>query len=265
MRKIIWLSDLHFTAEGLVLGHDPRQRLDLAVGHINTHHADADCCVITGDLADRGNRHDYIAVRDRLDQLLIPWLPMVGNHDDRALIHEVLRVPAGGMAGFVQYAHHLDEVLLICLDTLTPGSDAGSFCIERQDWLDAELARHPKVPTIIFLHHPPLKLGLPMQDQDRLLDSAALLKVLSCHPQVVHLCIGHVHRPVTGNVGGIAFATLHSVLYQAPPPWPAWDWDSFMPAQEAPALGVLTCSAGQITLQYDQFCCYSEGIIPGDQ
>ena len=254
MVKLIWLSDLHFVAEGLVQGHDPRMRLQKAVEHINTYHDDSDYCVVSGDLVDRGTGDDYRAVRAGLDKLSMPRLPMVGNHDDRVRIKELLPVPEGGMTDFVQYAVQIDETLLVCLDTLTPGAGSGSFCEARLAWLDQCLSAHSDVPALIFMHHPPMPLGLPMQDQDRLLDGEALLSLLARHDNVRQLCIGHVHRPVAGSVRGLPFATMRAVLYQAPPPVPAWDWDSFEPAIEAPALGVIRIENGDVLIQYEQFC-----------
>ena len=53
------MSDIHFAAEGNVLGHDPRIRLETAIEHINAHHSDAEMCVITGDMVNRGTQADY--------------------------------------------------------------------------------------------------------------------------------------------------------------------------------------------------------------
>ncbi len=260
MTKLIWLSDLHFVAEGLVQGHDPQQRLDMAVAHVNAHHPDAACCVVSGDLVDRATAADYRAVRAGLDKLAMPWLPMVGNHDDRALVRALLPVPTGGMSDFVQYAMTTDVGLIVCLDTLTPGADGGSFCAARQAWLHDCLARNVGMPALIFMHHPPMALGLPMQDSDRLAEGEALLDLLAEHPNVRQLCIGHVHRPITGNIRRMPFATMRAVLYQAPPPVPAWNWDSFVPAREAPALGVIHMKDGGVLLQYEQFCDAEEGV-----
>lgn len=254
------MSDLHFVAEGLVQGHDPRKRLSLAVEYINAHHGDAAYCVVSGDLVDRGTAADYAAVARHLGRLAMPCLPMVGNHDVRDLLRASLPLPGAAMADFVQYGLRTDMAHIICLDTLTPGADGGSFCDERMDWLARTLSDAADTPAIIFLHHPPMDLGLPMQDQDRLHDGEALLDLLDAHGNVRQLCIGHVHRPITGTVRGIPFATMRAVLYQAPPPQPAWDWDSFKPAHEAPALGVLTVQGGDVQVQFAQFCDYSDGV-----
>ena len=263
--KLIWLSDLHFVADGTVQGHDPVERVSRAVDFINRHHPDAAYCVISGDLVDRATERDYAAVASHLDRLAVPCLPMVGNHDDRALLRRAMPLPETVMDDFIQYAVRTDAAHLICLDTLTPGADHGSFCQARLDWLAQRLSAAPETPAIVFMHHPPMALGLPMQDADRLKDGAALLDLLALHPQVRQLCIGHVHRPITGSVRGIPFATLPAVLYQAPPPVPAWTWDSFAPAAEAPALGVLTLQGGEVQIHNVQFCAYADGVTSAVQ
>ena len=261
MLKLIWLSDLHFVAEGDVLGHDPRVRVQAAIDFINRHHADSDLCVLSGDLVNRGTLEDYGALAERLSGLNLPVLPMVGNHDDRQLLRAALSLPEDGMADFVQYAVQTAQGMIICLDTQKPGSDGGELCAERRAWLQDVLRTHADTPAYLFMHHPPMALGLPMQDVDKLDDGEGVLDLICGHANVRHLFIGHVHRPITGTVKGIPFATMRSVLYQAPAPVPAWDWDSFQPGEEAPNLGVLTIGELGVNLQYVQFCSFDEGVI----
>lgn len=259
MTKIIWLSDPHFTATGTVLGHDPRIRLQAAIEFINTHHSDADYCAISGDLVNRGTSTDYAALTNQLQSLTIPILPMVGNHDDRTLLREHLPLPETALPDFVQYAITTPTERIICLDTQKTGSDAGEFCPERSAWLDKHLTEHAITPTYLFLHHPPKPLGLPMQDADCMENGDAFLDLVNWHRNVKHLFIGHVHRPVTGTLHGIPYATMRSILYQAPAPQPAWTWDTFAPAIEAPQLGILTLNGTDCTLQYTQFCDHKTG------
>ncbi len=254
--KLIWLSDLHFVVDGYVLGHDPRARLNAAIDLINSHHGDADFCVISGDMVNRGTEGDYEALATQLDRLRVPVLPMVGNHDDRELFDTHLPTPEG-LNGFAQYVVETADGLVACLDTLDPGADSGAFCAARSAWLRDLLGQGR--PTCIFMHHPPMSLGLPMQDQDQLVSGDDLLDLVTSYPNVTYLMFGHVHRPIVGNVRGIPFATMRAVSYQAPPPVPAWDWSTFVPAAEAPALGVVMLKEGEVTLQYYDICAYSVG------
>lgn len=255
--KIVWMSDLHFVEEGLVLGHDPRLRVAAAVDHVNAHHADTDLCVVSGDLVNRGRLAEYAALKNHLDRLVVPYEVMVGNHDSRAELRQVFKMPPGCMESFVQYVLPYPACRVICLDTLDPGSDAGQFCPARLEWLENTLAQGR--PCVVFMHHPPLALGLPMQDPDRLVDGGSLLDVLSAHGAALHLFAGHVHRGTCGMVQGLPFATIPSVLYQAPPPRPAWDWNSFTPAAEAPMIGIIR-AGDDVTLHYEQFCEVTYGL-----
>lgn len=257
--RLIWLSDLHFETEGLVLGHGPFVRLRAAVAHINAHYADADLCLITGDIVDTGTPDNYRAVREELEQLALPWHPMTGNHDGRGVFLEHMPLPVGALDGFAQYEIVLPRVRLICLDSLWEGQDAGQLCDARMGWLEARLRAADTRPVIIFLHHPPVDLGLPMLDPDRLSNGADLMALLARFPQVNHVCCGHVHRPVVAQAGAITVTSLRAVLYQAPAPLPAWDWESFAPPREAPEMGVITVESGQITLRMEQFCAYEVG------
>jgi 3',5'-cyclic AMP phosphodiesterase CpdA len=262
--RVIWLSDLHFEADGLVLGHDPRVRLDAAVDYINANYRypDTDLCLITGDLVDTPSAENYAGVWARLDQMQVPWFPLTGNHDSREMFLKHLPLPHGMQSGFVQYVDDLNAVRLICLDSLWEGHDAGELCTERLIWLETRLQERQDTPAIVFLHHPPMTLGLPMLDPDKLRNGEDLLSLLARYPHVKQICCGHVHRPVTGCIGDLSYTSLRSALYQAPPPVPAWNWSTFSPPAEAPELGVITVAADQITIRTEQFCDYAMGGDP---
>ena len=260
MINLIWMSDLHFAAEGDVLGHDPRIRLETAIDHINAHHSDAAMCVITGDMVNRGTHADYEGLRMRLDTLSVPYFPMVGNHDNQDLFRRVLPVPTNCMPGFIQYKVETSQGLIVCLDTQKDGADAGEFCEKRGNWLRETLKEAGTTPVYLFLHHPPMPLGLPMQDTENMENGQNFLELISDFECLKYMFIGHVHRPITGTVGGIPFSTMRSALYQAPPPRPEWSWDTFKPSSEAPNIGVIQITDSSVIMHYDQFCPYMTGV-----
>ncbi len=258
MTKIIWMTDPHFQNEGLIGDLNPRSRLAAAINHMNTHHSDADFMVLTGDLVGDDIAGDYNRLADYLAQSKIPVYPMVGNNDDRAGFRAHLTLPDGAMRDFVQYSIETSDARFLCLDTHMTGSHAGQFCAARQAWIRDKLSSN--TPTYIFMHHPPMALNLPSQDTIKLQEDEAFLDIIRTHGNVRHLFIGHVHRPTCGTIKGIPFATLGALSFQAPAPNPAWDWDSFVPAKEAPHYGVLYIENSDVTLQHTQFCCYGHGI-----
>ncbi|MCF2870747.1 metallophosphoesterase [Octadecabacter sp. G9-8] len=263
MTKLIWMSDPHYTQEGRVLGHDPRARLDAAIDHINTHHSDASMCLITGDMVNRGTHEDYAGLRKKLDTLSMPYCPMAGNHDNRTLFKQSFELPETCMQDFIQYTIRTPQGLIVCLDTHKTGSDAGEFCQNRSAWLTKTLRDAGTTPVFLFLHHPPIALGLPMQDTENMENGQAFVDLISGFTCVKYVFMGHVHRPITGTIDHIPFATMRSVLYQAPPPRPEWTWKTFTPSAEAPCIGVIQIVNSSVIMQYDQFCPYETGVLSG--
>ncbi|MEL6684872.1 MAG: metallophosphoesterase [Pseudomonadota bacterium] len=260
MTKIIWMSDPHFQMTGTIDGLDPRVRLETAIAYLNDHHADADFAVLTGDLVGDDVAEDYLGIARYLAKSKVTIHPLMGNNDERDSFRAHLTLPANVMPDFIQYVVETPDQTFICLDTHKVGSHAGQFCSARQAWLDQTLARDPAKPAYIFMHHPPLALGLPPQDEIMLEDDHAFLDIVSAHKNVKHLFMGHVHRPTAGTVRGIPFATIGALSFQAPAPRPAWYWDSFVVAQEAPQLGVILIENDNVVLQYTQFCDYDVGV-----
>lgn len=86
------------------------------------------------------------------------------------------------------------------------------------------------------------------------------LDLVSAFDCVKYLFMGHVHRPISGTVRGIAFSCLPSILYQAPAPRPAWTWETFQPSSEAPQIGIVEINEGTVTQHYETFCDYSVGM-----
>lgn len=259
MQKIIWVSDLHYDPHALVQGHDPRVRLKAAIDLINTQHADAACCVITGDLVETASPESYAALREALAGLRVPLLPLAGNHDDHAQLRAAFPLPAAAMDGFVQYAVDVEGHVLIALDTLDAGKASGLLCAARLTWLRSALAAAGDRPVSLFMHHPPVQLGLSMLDPDGLAEADAFWDVVDSYPSVRMVFAGHVHRATMSHRKGVTIATLPSVLYQAPAERPSWDWTSFAPAKEAPKLGVVHLGEDQTTIHLDEICAYDLG------
>ena len=260
MTKIIWMSDPHFQNEGTIDGLDPRARLSAAIEHANMHHGDADFVILSGDLVGDDIEGDYTALAGHLAKSELRIYPMMGNNDDRDGLRSRLSLPADTMPDFIQFALETVDGLVVCLDTHKVGSHAGQFCDARRDWLDEVLSKNGGRDAYIFMHHPPMALGLPKQDEIMLEDGDSFLEMMCRHTNVKHLFMGHVHRSTCGTIRGVPFATLGALSFQAPAPRPAWDWEGFIAPKEAPQYGVLEISNGNTTLQYTQFCDFALGM-----
>ncbi len=215
--KLIQVSDLHFVPPGTRLyGLDPRARLEAAIADINTHHGDAELCLFTGDLADHGAPEAYGALRETLAALRIPYRLTIGNHDDRDAFLRAFPEAPRDENGFVQMVVSNGAGDIVVLDTHEPGQVSGSFCAKRQTWLKAQLAEAAGRQVTLFMHHPPLDIGIPALDRIGLADKQGFADALSGADNIRHIFFGHVHRPVSGSWRGIPYASLRSLVHQVP-------------------------------------------------
>jgi 3',5'-cyclic AMP phosphodiesterase CpdA len=210
---LVQLSDPHIGAEWA--DGDPVAGFTAAVEAVRTMPQAPDAVLVSGDLADNATDAEYEQVRALLTPLRMPLYVLPGNHDDRRALHRHFGVP--GAAGEpVQYSVDLGPLRLVVLDTTRPGEDPGALDGERLDWLEAELAAAPAVPTLLAMHHPPVHTGIPACDAVGLAadDRRALGDVIEQHPQVRRLVAGHVHRTLTGELAGRTVLTVPSTYVQ---------------------------------------------------
>lgn len=254
MPSILWITDLHLDPAQPVLGLDSVAACRRAVDHLVEHFGDASCCVVTGDIANHGTREAYAAARRELDRLPMPCYPLVGNHDDRDTLRAHFELHGSCMSDFVQYTADLDNrTRILCLDTLVPGEAAGELCEARMTWLREALEASAGRELLVFQHHPPAELGMPAFDAIGLRNSDELVQLLACQPNLRYVCAGHVHRAHAGVRSGVPFATQRSVLFQAPPPRPAWDFSRFAPADEPAGFGLIRLDSRGVQIEFNQF------------
>ncbi len=185
------LSDLHISlGQPGFGGVDALDAARRAIAYLASLRPRPDVLVITGDIASSADGHR--AVRDALETTGIPYFAIVGNHDSRDSLAEVFGYePAPGR--FVQYVVDDFELRILALDSKRDDHGDGLLCAERLAWLEHELTNVPDKPTILLLHHPPMRTGLWWSDGPGLGGSAQLEGIVRGHPQVLALLCGHVH------------------------------------------------------------------------
>ncbi len=220
--KILWLSDVHVTAEGKTIhGRDPATYLRRALDHGLGRHPDAELWVISGDLVNERRIEEYQRVRETLSDLSIPLALTLGNHDDRAIFHRVFPEGFRDANGFVQGRVDVGSAWrCLLLDTNVDGAPGGAFCARRLGWLRAELAALDGRRGLIFMHHPPIRLGLPGFDAIGLApeDRAAFADcVADFRDRIGFVGFGHTHMTPQGTVAGVAAVGMGSALYRVHP------------------------------------------------
>jgi Icc protein len=206
----------------------------------------ASAVLLTGDLTDHASAAEYGRVAELIAPLSMPIHLLAGNHDDADALRAHLGAP--GAAGEpLQYTEDLGGLRLVACDTTIAGRDDGALGPERLAWLEAQLAADGDAPTIVAMHHPPLRIGVPVIDDVGLAaeDCAAVGGLVARHPQVKRIVAGHVHRAATGVAGGCAVFVCPSSYVQL-----ALDLTedaSLMLVREPPGFGLHVAIDGELT------------------
>lgn len=202
MTFLVQLSDPHVVT-GRV-GDAAAYALRQVVDEINRLPFAPAAVLLSGDLTHDGAPESYARVREAVAPLRAPLHVIPGNHDDPEALHALF--PR-------EDAVDVGDLRLVLCDTSRRGTDAGR--------LDAEAlaARLDDRPTVIAMHHPPLRTGIKAIDDLGLSDADrdALEALLARSPQVLRVVCGHVHRVTFETLGGVGVFTCPAAFEQAEP------------------------------------------------
>jgi 3',5'-cyclic AMP phosphodiesterase CpdA len=217
---IAQITDLHAgdPSAGLDPPLDTLAAVRAAVRHLNALRPRPALVMITGDLvADERSPACYEALAATLQDLQFPFHVLPGNHDDRAFIRRVF-TPLGAMPAedgdFLHYALDQGDLRLIALDTHDPGREGGLLCAARLAWLERRLASAPDRPTLLFMHHPPVAIGIEKFDAIGLANGGDLGAIVARNPQIQAIACGHVHRDIAAAWCGALVVVTPSTGYQ---------------------------------------------------
>ena len=226
---IAQISDCHLTTPGaLTYGHvDTGDALARIVAHVNAG-ARPDMAIISGDLTNEGSEAEMRHAKTLLDGLDCPYRVLPGNHDLRAPMRKVFGdahcpAPEGN---FLNFTVELGGVRLIVLDSILEGAPGGAFCDTRADWLADALGGNLTTPTLIFLHHPPLPLGIPETDQDGFLEVEKIADIVVHYPNILRICSGHIHLATQTLWHGILSVTAPSTVMELTRDFSETGWPS---------------------------------------
>ncbi|HEV8501024.1 MAG TPA: phosphodiesterase [Casimicrobiaceae bacterium] len=250
--KLIHITDTHLVRPGkLLFGLDPHARLTACIDDVLAHHADAALCVITGDLAHRGESAAYETLATELARLPMPVFPLVGNHDARAPFRAAFPAAVRDPQGFVQGVVRRDEGDFILLDTLDEGVHGGRYCDARSAWLAARLDEAAGRPVYLFMHHPPFAVGIDWLDEIALAEPERFATLVAGHRNIRHLFYGHVHRPVCGSWHGIPVSTMRGTNHQVP--FDLGPRLEELPSHEPPAYGVVLIEPDRVVVHFHDY------------
>jgi len=235
---IAHLSDPHLRPrgtfyQGLV---DSNAMFEAAVSHLNSINPKPDVVILSGDVVDEGTPAEYVVAREFLGTIEAPVLVIPGNHDKREAFRACFLdqdyIAPSGPLHFIAPNH--GPVRIIGLDITVPGEHHGDMDDAACDWLTNALALEADRPTIVMMHQPPFKSGIPYIDEYNCRRGQRLAEIIARYPAVERILCGHIHRFMQVRFGGTMLCTAPSTTSAiALRLWPDAEPASFI---EPPAL-----------------------------
>jgi 3',5'-cyclic AMP phosphodiesterase CpdA len=193
---LVQLSDPHLRTD------DPAReaRFAAAIARVAAMTPQPDAVIVTGDVVDNAEPASYETAVRLLAELASPVYVIPGNHDDRASMRAAFGL-AGDPDDEIRFTFDAGPLRVIAADTIIPGAIGGRLDVA---WVEEQLAAAPDQPTVLAIHHPAFLTGFIHMDGWAIdpADRSALAAVLEHAPQVVGVIAGHVHRSISGTVGG---------------------------------------------------------------
>lgn len=218
--QILQLSDLHPFADPdeRLFGIPTRELLEAVLAHVQQSGLRPDHVVVTGDHTHDERPETYAAVRELLEPFLDRLWPLPGNHDDRAELRSAFadRI-AGDGTDRINFAFDAGDWLCLGLDTHVPGAVGGRIGTDQVEWIRKQLDERRPRAAVLFMHHPPVELGVPWLDRIGLEDAKLLQDLLEEDPRIRLVCCGHVHHEFSTRVGSAEIVTVPSTGLQFSP------------------------------------------------
>lgn len=193
---IIHISDLY-------IGEKDGQNLDAVkmaenllttIAHINQLTPQPDLVLITGNITNNGSVESATHAREILDTLTSPYKLVCGPNDDRRTTLAVFDHACGNeVGGVVSYMVEGFPLRLIGLDSLGHNGTGGHICQKRLNWVNDRLEENQTQPTLIFMHHPPMKLGMDNVDAGGFNNAEYLGQIVNHYSNIKGIICGHLN------------------------------------------------------------------------
>jgi hypothetical protein len=194
------------TASGAMYEDSPRL-LRSCVSELNQD-ADLDFVMTLGDLTN-GAEDDYIEFTNTMDDLDVPWYPLLGNWDKDDAGWEDYYLNYTGWTE-TYYNILLGGFNLIVLDSAVEGQVNGSIDNAQFEWLENTLDENFGTPTMIFIHHLVDRTDIFGIDE---YSKQKLETIISTRPYILSVNSGHNHQnTIVVNFWNQLYVTTASVV-----------------------------------------------------
>lgn len=210
--KLIQITDTHLFADtkGQLCGIPTEASLQAVLAHIKNSSFKPDLIALTGDISQDESEESYRRLQVSLQSLNAPICCLPGNHDDASLINSILtkgdirsdrQVQKGGWQ-------------LLFLNTQIRPKTSGHLSDQELQFLEKQLTQHPEIPTVVFLHHPPLPTGSVWMDAMMLDNAQQFMNILDRFEKVKAVINGHIHQEFSAKRGRVKYFGTPSTCVQ---------------------------------------------------
>lgn len=213
--RLVQFTDPHLYAHdgGEIEGVNTQASLRSVLETAQSRHWPPDAILATGDLVHDHTRAGYERFRANFAELGAPVYCIPGNHDEPALMRELLDTPPFQYCGSAE----LGNWAIVLLDTHLPGSAGGRLGEDELERLDGLLAGWTDRHVLVCLHHHPVPMGSPWIDELGIEDAEELLAVVDRYRTVRALLWGHVHQASDRTRGPLRLMSTPSTCAQFAP------------------------------------------------
>jgi Icc protein len=214
---LVQITDTHVVERGTLLYGQADTALHLAetIVAINAMRPRPDLVLITGDLVEHPGPVTYSHFRDLIAPLKMPVYLMPGNHDDPAVMCDFFcgTEMFPGKDPHFQYVIEGPDFRTLVLNSHFDNSELPFFGPRRLEWAQEALAESDQ-PTLVAIHHPPMKTGIGFIDMVGEQWYQGLGEVLKRNPQVLKVICGHGHLDLHGRLGQVPVQMVGSIAHQ---------------------------------------------------
>ena len=217
MTFLVQITDTHVVERGTLLygQADTARHLAETVSEINAMRPLPDGVLITGDLVEHPGPTTYSHFRDLVEPFRMPVFLMPGNHDDPEIMWTYFRDTPMFPAKPPHFQYVIDDYpfRIVMLNSHFDNSELPHFGPRRLQWLEGVLSNSDK-PTLVAIHHPPMKTGIGFIDMVGPEWYQGLGEVLARHPHVLKIICGHGHLDLQGRIGTVPVQMVGSIAHQ---------------------------------------------------
>lgn len=212
---IAQISDTHIAERGhKTLDVAPmEENLARVIDHINHLTPPPDVVLLSGDVTNDGTAAQMANAARLLANLKFPYFVIPGNHDNRKNMWSVFHGASCPSESdlFINYVIEDFDVRIIGVDSTKPHAGGGELCDTQLDWLETQLSEHPARPTVIFMHHPPIKCSVLETDVDGFIGAERLGELVDQYPNIERIICGHIHLTCHSRWHGSIVSTAPSI------------------------------------------------------